>query len=367
VGNIKLMSKFFLLFTLLIIAALGISLSHSQTSQNEVMLHDLREKGWALSQQMGAVWDFMSSNQDRLDLSAYSDDGEYFGLNCAIAGRSIGQLFTGRSDYVTRYVNFGPRNKSDEPDSFESEALDAFYADGSLTEYCSIADYRGEEVFRYLAPMRVNKNCLECHGEPVGEIDKTGFAREGWLEGEVGGAISIVIPLDAYLEVRRNNVLFDTVFFVSLLLLAVVCFWIALSRLVTGPLRRIEGGFRQIQDGNLDVNLDRTKSSREINEMVDGFNKMSSQLSDIYESLETQVADRTEQLAKANEVLENQRQQRPQVHAPKGRGQPLRLLCGAGQPDSHRCHRQRHRHSKEGPTADFRTLCSGGLVRVPTT
>ena len=76
----------------------------------------------------------MASNQDRLEQISYTDDGVSQGLHCAIAGRSIGQLFTSQSSYTTRFVNFNPRNQADEPDAFEARALDAFYADSSCRE-----------------------------------------------------------------------------------------------------------------------------------------------------------------------------------------------------------------------------------------
>ena len=65
-----------------------------------------------------------------------------------------------------------------------------------MTEYYGVAPFDGEDRFRYLQALEVDDSCLECHGEPVGELDITDHAKEGWTLESVGGAISIVIPLD---------------------------------------------------------------------------------------------------------------------------------------------------------------------------
>ena len=93
--------------------------------------------------------------------------------HCAIAGRIIGQSFTMHSDYTTRFVNFNPRNKAGEPDGYEAAALSAFHDDASRADYYGFTDYEGHQVFRYVAPMTIDEACLQCHGEPAGELDVT--------------------------------------------------------------------------------------------------------------------------------------------------------------------------------------------------
>lgn len=182
-GNITLKTKFVVLISALVVVSLFANLAWTSVNKRAQMENELREKGEVLAQQMDAVWEFMASNQDRLEQISYTEDGVYQGLHCAIVGRSIGLLFTSQSEYTTRFVNFDPRNDADEPDEFEAEALAAFTEQEGRTEYYEIAEYQGEEVFRYLAPMTIEENCLDCHGEPKGEIDVTGFPKEGWTIG----------------------------------------------------------------------------------------------------------------------------------------------------------------------------------------
>lgn len=307
-GNIKLKTKFAGLIVVLLAVSLIANIGWTTVNKRAQMENELREKGEVLAQQMDAVWEFMASNQYRLEQISYTDDGVYQGLHCAIVGRSIGALFTSQSTYTTRFVNFNPRNQADEPDGFDAAALDAFNA-GAATEYYGITWYEGEEVFRYLAPMRIEETCLDCHGEPAGEIDVTGYEKEGWSIGDVGGAISIVMPLDVYMESEQASIVQDVIFFGGMLVVCLLIMYAALSYLVTRPLSKIQAGVECIQTGDLNVQLAYTESSREMNTLMTEFNHMARELSDIYDNLETQVEDRTAQLAAANAVLERQRTQ----------------------------------------------------------
>jgi hypothetical protein len=44
-----------------------------------------------------------------------------------------------------------------------------------------------------LLPEYYRESCLSCHGGPMGEMDITGYPKEGGKIGDLGGAISIVI------------------------------------------------------------------------------------------------------------------------------------------------------------------------------
>lgn len=112
----KLKTKFLCLIAVLLAVSLGANLVWTSANKHAQMENELREQARALAQQMDAVWEFMVANQDRLAQVAFTEDGVYQGLHCAIAGRIIGQSFTMHSDYTTRFVNFNPRNKAGEPD-----------------------------------------------------------------------------------------------------------------------------------------------------------------------------------------------------------------------------------------------------------
>lgn len=311
----KLKTKFLCLIALLLAVSLGANLAWTTTNQHKQMENELRVQGRALAQQMDSVWEFMVLNQDRLAQVAFTENGAYQGLHCAIAGRVIGQMFTLQSDYTTRYVNFNPRNDADAPDDYEAAALNAFRADRSRTDYYGFAEYDGNQVFRYLAPMTIEEACLQCHGEPAGELDVTGYPKEGWTMGDVGGAISIVMPLDVYQQSERESIAQDVMFFAVMVAVCLIAVYIALNHLVTRPLGKIQTGVEQVSEGNLNVQLTYSESSQEVSALTTKFNAMARELADTYAGLEDEVADRTAQLQQANEVLEHQRRQLEAVNA----------------------------------------------------
>jgi general secretion pathway protein A len=87
-----------------------------------------------------------------------------------------------------------PRNRSNIPDSFERAALQEF-ADPSYPKEKVISEVTAaSQSLRLMFPLYATRGCLDCHGEPKGERDKTGYAKEGLRLGQNAGAISVVIP-----------------------------------------------------------------------------------------------------------------------------------------------------------------------------
>jgi general secretion pathway protein A len=89
------------------------------------------------------------------------------------------------------------RNPKNKPDEYETSAFVRLStpgpqqtADSVLTE---VTD-EGTQV-RVILPLYYRQACLACHGEPKGQRDISGYPREGAREGELGGAISVKVPV----------------------------------------------------------------------------------------------------------------------------------------------------------------------------
>src|SRR5215510_2461976 len=89
------------------------------------------------------------------------------------------------------------RNPKNKPDEYELRALDRLASSDHLLERdATISEsLEREKSVRVILPLYYTKACLSCHGEPKGERDITGYPREGGREGELGGAISVKLPL----------------------------------------------------------------------------------------------------------------------------------------------------------------------------
>lgn len=301
------------MLSVVLLVLLAIDIVWTYQSQKDATESMLLEESKVLVKEMEAVWDFISINQDTIN---YTLDGEYEykGLHCAIAGKSVAAFFSKDNDYKIRFTNTEPRNRHNTPDEYEMAALGRF-ADGSGTEeyYGFDETEDGATVFRYVSAMKVTEHCIECHGKPKGEIDPTGYAKEGWETGDLAGAVSVVIPTEMPFESMRASVVNNVLFFLGIMLAMAVIIYIVLTRLVTNPLESLQRSFAKMSDGSPselpeapeDVNP--MYSTREIEELFGRFEAMATSLSSLYANLESEVDERTMQLSEANEELERQR------------------------------------------------------------
>lgn len=115
----------------------------------------------------------------------------------AVWNRRTGEKFQQKTGIHLKLTNADYRNPNNKPDDFETEVLNLF-ADASYPkgkEYTRTTVVGGKPVLRYMSPEYASKACLSCHGEPKGERDITGGKKEGWKEGGLAGAISLIIPV----------------------------------------------------------------------------------------------------------------------------------------------------------------------------
>jgi Protein of unknown function (DUF3365) len=113
----------------------------------------------------------------------------------AIFGARVAARFTERTHVRLKQTALVPRNPLNAPDAVERTALEAF-ADPSYPLEKVISEVTAKsKLLRLMFPLYTTRKCLECHGDPKGEVDHTGYAREGLRLGQNAGAISVVIPI----------------------------------------------------------------------------------------------------------------------------------------------------------------------------
>jgi hypothetical protein len=88
------------------------------------------------------------------------------------------------------------RNAKAKADSWESVVIKDKLASASWPKdqtFAAMAESNGRAAYRTAAPEYYGASCLSCHGSPQGEIDITGYPKEGGKEGDLGGVISITL------------------------------------------------------------------------------------------------------------------------------------------------------------------------------
>jgi Protein of unknown function (DUF3365) len=113
----------------------------------------------------------------------------------AIFGSRVAARFTERTHVRLKQTALVPRNPINTPDTVERTALEMF-ADPSYPLEKVISEVTTKSgSLRLMFPLYTTRKCLDCHGDPKGELDRTGYRREGLTLGQNAGAISVMIPI----------------------------------------------------------------------------------------------------------------------------------------------------------------------------
>lgn len=290
--------------TLTLVLMLGTNLWMVWQQQNRDILTDMHGKAKVVTEQLVATRLFMARNQDKINQDS-AGHFEFKGLNPAAVGRGVGTIFGEITGYRLKQTRFHVRRAENAPDAFEWEALTRFADDPQMTEYWKRAEEEGRPVFRYAVPLWVEKECLMCHGGPPGELDIAGYPKEGYQVGQLGGAISVSLPMDAAIARIQRHAMTQVWVIIGVTLVSLIVIWRLSRYLVVTPLEELAGMATRIGDGEWEVSeehlvtLDRSQELRVVGTNME---EMARNLKDLYSSLEEKVADRTRELQQANEL-----------------------------------------------------------------
>jgi Protein of unknown function (DUF3365) len=121
----------------------------------------------------------------------------YKGFIPAVFAQRVEDQFYTKSGVRMKLMSIDYRNANSKPDDFEAEVLrmfsDSRHPKGKPYMRSSMVD--GRPVLRMMSPEYVSQTCLTCHGEPRGKLTVGGMKKDGWKDGDLAGAISVVLPL----------------------------------------------------------------------------------------------------------------------------------------------------------------------------
>lgn len=315
ISNLKdnLTFRFMLATMLLIILVMGIKFIWDLNKMTNQAGRGLLEKAQVITEQQKAIWEFMVINQNKIN---YDSGGnfEYKHLSCSTTVMGVGAMLASKTEYVIKPTNIEYRNVLNAPDDFETRGINWFKENPEEKEYWAVKELDGEKVFRYMISLWVEESCLDCHGSPVGEIDMAGFPKEGWEIGDFGGAFSLTMPMAIYFEDIKSNLLSNGFFSIILILVCGVSIFLLMTKMVTNSLGELEVAVAQVGEGNWDIDLENLKAEGEIKRLVCHFQNMTEQLADLYSNLELKVEERTNELEKANLILQKHQQELEQMN-----------------------------------------------------
>jgi hypothetical protein len=88
------------------------------------------------------------------------------------------------------------RNRKSRPDDWERSIIETKFLSPEWHRgqpYSQVELKDGRPAFRVMVPEYYAASCLSCHGKKKGEVDITGYPKEGASEGDLGGVISITL------------------------------------------------------------------------------------------------------------------------------------------------------------------------------
>lgn len=192
-----------------------------------------------------------------------------------------------KAGYEFRVPKISPRNPKNTPTPLEEKVLKEL-KEKDLDEKI----VREPNQIRYFRAIRLTRECLYCHGFPVGEKDVTGGTKEGWKAGEIHGAFEIISSLDA----ANNQILSATVatmiWTMGILGLIGTIGWFLMKTSIVRPLTDIQALSESMAEGNFTEQIENT-SNDEMGMVGQSLNSMVETLSDVI----SDVSDNTEGVA----------------------------------------------------------------------
>jgi diguanylate cyclase (GGDEF)-like protein len=150
--------------------------------------------------------------------------------------REISEISQQQGKLIFHITSLDPINPINRADDFERDALQQFAA--GTKEVFTIEERGHRSYYRYMAPLLVSKDCLNCH------------LHQGYRLGDVRGGISVSFDIeDLHRKLQKNNML---ILFLgasaTLVLLSAICYFtINLIRKLVAARKKIE--FLAITDG----------------------------------------------------------------------------------------------------------------------
>lgn len=251
-------------------------------NQQKTILEQARIRAMSIYQMILITRQWVAENRDRIEPVP------------AVATKELAQYANNMASFRFHITSDKLINPENAPDEFEIEAIEKMKKD-NVTEY-SKTEYNNEnkKVYRYAAPLLINRSCLKCHDHQDYRIN------------DFRGLISISLPLEELENsiVRNSKMTFFTIIIGLLCILIIVCLLVYF--LITRHLTTLTKATKDIRQG-LRVSTD-IKTDDEIQELSEAFDEMSAQLANNEEVLKAKLGDAVSKYAELVNELKKKNQ-----------------------------------------------------------
>jgi len=180
------------------VLAESVKLYRQKTGRDPDAIDAASRHGRLLRAQMEAIVEVMNKNQSVLNAKGIG----FKGFIPAVFARLVNEEFGRRANGEAEIKNTAPlslvRNRGVGPDAWETDIIASKFLSTDWPKgrpFSATVQDKGQSAFRMMVPEYYSQSCLSCHGEPKGQLDITGYPKEGGKLGQFGAAISITLYL----------------------------------------------------------------------------------------------------------------------------------------------------------------------------
>ena len=212
-----------------------------------------------------------------------------------------------QGNFIFKAPRAGSRNKANEPDGIEQQALQLFANYPERSDFSFIDEEK--QQLRYFRPVRLTKQCEICHGDPASSQqlwgntdgkDILGYPMENKRAGDLHGAFEIITPLtNAYAQLWHDMYYAIGFALITLLVIGLVGY-VVMNYIIINPLTVLALNLQEISggDGNLRARL-QVKGKTEMDWVGSSFNNFVKKIAKTVDD----IGHTSDQLASASQEL----------------------------------------------------------------
>jgi hypothetical protein len=178
------------------VLAEAVKIYHEVAGVDPASIDGNSRHGRLLRMEMDAIVEVLDVRQQTINRQGVG----FKGFIPAVFGRLVSESFGRRATGLAEMKVTAPpkliRNAKARADEWEGAVISDKLILPSWPKdqiFSEVSQTKGKAAYRTAMPEYYGATCLNCHGSPAGEIDITGYPKEGANVGDLGGVISITL------------------------------------------------------------------------------------------------------------------------------------------------------------------------------
>jgi signal transduction histidine kinase len=299
--RIKLGTKLLCFIAPILVVVMGVLFTWIIKKEEYLIKREIEKKAEILAQQLEIIRGYIAEKQDIINTDPETGNVVFKHLNPARVGAEISKRFSLSTNCIIKQTSLDYRNPENTPDEYEIKILKQYQTNKNEDAiWGEDNDKEGKRIIRYVLPLYIEQECLQCHGKPAyeGELDIAGYKKEGYELGDLRGAISVIVPAEHMKAAIKINLLILLSIGIISTISVIFLTYLLIRKFVKKPLSRTVAVTKAIASGDLSKRVD-IKSGDEFGELAESFNTMAESIEEKTKELE----EITQNLEKANKEL----------------------------------------------------------------